>query len=108
MLFGVVLVTAGRQTRKGTATDTTANGVGSLLIGLLNLGFAFTQARVLTGSPSLPEPVMLAFGVAAAVGGLGGIALVVAGILALSGRDDYRAWRQGREQAKARGTASVS
>jgi hypothetical protein len=101
VLFGVVLLMAGRQTKRGTATDTMGNGVGSLLIGLLNLAYAYMLSKALADASSLPEPVVLASMVGAAVGGLGGLALVVAGALAISGRDDYRAWRQGRERSQA-------
>jgi FtsH-binding integral membrane protein len=94
-LFCIVLVVVGRQTSKGTAIDTMANGVASLVLGLATLVVAYMQASVFTGPAHLPDPVMLAYLVGAVIGGLGGIALVVAGLLAINGRDAYLAWRRG-------------
>lgn len=76
-LFGGVFVMVGVQTVRGTAKDTMGNGVGSILFGLLN-GMNFD----LQG------------------GGLG-LALVVAGILAIVGRADYKEWRRGRKALAA-------
>lgn len=107
VIFGVILIMVGRQTSKGTAKDTQGNGVASIILGLINLGFAFLQVRMLAGSSSIPEPVALTLLAGGAINTLAGIALLGAGLLAIRGRDAYRAWRQAslqpREEELVRG-----
>jgi hypothetical protein len=70
-LVGVVFLRHGVQTLRGTQRDTLGAGIFSIVVGLL-------------------------FGTNPVQGGLAGLALIAAGILALVGRRDYLAWRQGR------------
>jgi hypothetical protein len=95
VLVALILISAGRQTVKGNAKDTLGYGIASLILGLLGVGAVFLEISMLNRLGSLPEPVVLGMFMDILVAGLGGIALMVAGMLAISGRDAYRAWRQG-------------
>jgi hypothetical protein len=80
-LFGVVFIIVGVQSVRGTARDTLGNGIGSMIFGLLNVGTGAMQGEaghVIQGC----------------VGFLVGAGLIAAGVLALVGRGDYKAWRQ--------------
>jgi hypothetical protein len=80
-LFAAAFIFVGVQSIKGTARDTLGNSIGSIVFALLNLGGGILQAsagQYLTGIISF----------------LAGAGLLVAGILALVARSDYRAWRK--------------
>jgi predicted Ser/Thr protein kinase len=70
VVFGVGFIVAGTKTLRGTVADTLENGLGSIFFGILFGGIAFNTA-----------------------GGPVGFGFVVAGILALVGRLEYKAWR---------------
>jgi hypothetical protein len=82
-LFGGVFIHVGVQSVAGTATDTLGNGIGSIIFALLNFAGAVAQA----GNGNV---------IAAVVSFLCGGGLLAAGILALIGRADYKAWRRAR------------
>jgi hypothetical protein len=83
-LFGAVFVHVGVQSVRGTARDTLGNGIGSIIFGLLNLGSGTLQA----GAGQVIQ---------AGVGFLVGAGLIAAGVLALVGRSDYKAWRRAQK-----------
>src|SRR5262245_45641031 len=80
-VFGAVFLMVGIQSIRGTARATLANGSGSIVFGLI----AFAGALSLIGSNQVIQGI-LSF--------LSGSGLLAAGVLALVGRSDYRAWRQ--------------
>jgi hypothetical protein len=82
-LFGGAFVYVGVQSVRGTAADTLGNGIGSIVFGLLNLGVGFLLVV------SQPQTV-----IAGGINCLVGVALFLAGILALAGRGPYRDWRE--------------
>jgi hypothetical protein len=91
-LFGIAFLFVGAQTVKGTAKDTLGNGIGSLVFGVLigSVGALLVVAALaLTGALSL---ILL---IAGGINVFAGVGLLVAGILALAGREQYKAWRRG-------------
>jgi len=92
LLFGIAFLFVGYQTVTGTAKDTLGNAIGSLILGLLA---ALLAVMILAGGQQLQiDPrVRLAAAISA---GLSATLLIVAGVLALAGRADYRAWRSAR------------
>jgi hypothetical protein len=105
LLFGVfmgaVFIHVGEQSVNGTAKDTLGNGVGSMIFAMLNgvwgvliILFAAAVWRFLSRTAGI---------LLAAIGGLNalsGLALLVAGILALIGRADYKAWRRAQKRSR--------
>jgi uncharacterized membrane protein HdeD (DUF308 family) len=88
-LFGAAFILVGVQTVKGTAKDTLGNSIGSLVFGALVIaGGIVNMAR--------GEVIPAGIGILAAAG------LIAAGVLALIGRADYRAWRQAQQRARRR------
>jgi hypothetical protein len=83
-LFGGAFLHVGLQTLNGTARDTLGNGVGSFVIGLLNLGASFLQAAA-------------GQFIQAAIAFVCGLGLIAAGGLALVGREEYKAWRRAKK-----------
>ena len=79
-LFGAAFLFVGIQTVRGTARDTLGSAIGSLVIGALNL--LAGGGAVMTGN------------IQGVINLLAGAGLVTAGVLALVGRSEYRAWRQ--------------
>lgn len=79
--FGAAFILVGVQSVKGTARDTLGNGIGSIIFGVLYLAGAAFQAIV-------GQPIQGAFTFVAGCG------LIAAGVFALVGRNDYKAWRQ--------------
>jgi hypothetical protein len=84
-LIGGVFIHVGVTTLGGTAKDTLGNGIGSIIFAAL-IGGGGVVRLVALGA----NWVELISGL---VNMLGGAALLVAGILALVGRDGYRAYR---------------
>src|SRR5436309_357034 len=66
-LCGVVFIYVGIQSAQGRARDTLENGIGSIIFGLLNLGFGVLTVAGVVGDTSTAATVA---GVAAIVGGL--------------------------------------
>jgi hypothetical protein len=95
-MFGSLLVSAafiyvGQQSIRGTAHSTVGNGIGSVLWGSFNL--------IVGGLQAVPGQI-----IGVGISFLGGVALIAAGILALVGRNDYKAWH--RVQKSRRETQS--
>jgi hypothetical protein len=81
-LFALAFIFVGYQTLKGTAKDTLGNGIGSIL--LAGVGSWNSYGSIMIGQFDLYAIISL----------LSVVALIVAGILALVGRADYKAWRE--------------
>jgi hypothetical protein len=86
------------QSVTGTAKDTLGNGIGSIIFAAILGGLAILLLVVVVGARAVGAPTtptwlgllgMVVYGLAAA-------ALLVAGILALAGREGYRAYRRYR------------
>jgi hypothetical protein len=92
LLFAIAFLVVGIQTVKGTAKGTLANGIGSHVFGLLYAGLGVLLI-VLATLPQTQLPVEL-FYVLGALCGLLGIALLVAGLLAVAGKQAYEDWRR--------------
>ncbi len=86
-LIGGAFIFVGIQSVRGTARDTLGNGIGSLVFGALNLG----RAALIFGSG---RGGYLEGGIALLVG----LGLIGAGILALVGRAEYKAWRKAQKR----------
>jgi hypothetical protein len=95
VLFGAVFIHVGVQSVQGTAKDTLGNGIGSIIFALLNGGFG---VLLMVGAVAVGGTAGL---IAALLGGvslLGGIGLLAAGVLALVGREEYKAWRRAHKR----------
>jgi hypothetical protein len=80
-LFGAGFLLEGVSTLKGRAGDTRANGIGSIILGLISL-----------------SPFLIIHEHETAVAAvLGSALLLVAGALALLGRGEYLTWREARK-----------
>jgi hypothetical protein len=88
-LFGAAFILVGVQTVKGTAKDTLGNSIGSLVFGALVIAGGIVNM-------TRGEVIQAGIGILAAGG------LIAAGVLALVGRADYRAWRQAQQRARRR------
>jgi len=84
LAVSVAFVVAGIQTISGKAKDTLGNGIGSIVLGGLGLLALLFVAFSFRG---------LAVGAILLIGMVNTGGLVLAGILALSGRGGYREWR---------------
>jgi hypothetical protein len=94
-LIGGVFIHVGIQTVSATAKDTLGNGIGSILIGVF-LGLCalgIMVAAELTGWRRRGGDLRTQDVIIAVVNLLAACGLVVAGVLALVGRDGYRAYR---------------
>jgi hypothetical protein len=95
-LVGIAFLVCGHQTVTGKAKDTLGNGVGSMILGSLQLlgaaaiGVGGVLAGQNGGQQGPPAGMML---VIAGMVGVMGCILILAGILALAGRSAYREWR---------------
>jgi len=88
-VFGAAFTYVGVQTVRGTAADTLGNSIGSIVFGLIQLGGGIIQGG---------RGQALASGIQF----LAAAGLVAAGVLALVGRDQYKAWRRARRPAAGR------
>ena len=84
LAISVAFVIAGIQTISGKARDVLGNGIGSIVLGGLGLLALLFVAFSFRG---------LAIGVILLIGMLNTGGLVLAGVLALTGRSGYREWR---------------
>lgn len=91
-LIAAAFLFVGVQSVRGTARDTLGNAVGSIILGVLQFG----GAALYGGMGQIVQA-----GVAAVAGGL----LLIAGVLALMGRSDYRRWRQWQKARRDREAA---
>jgi hypothetical protein len=90
--IGAVFVHVGVQSMRGTAKDTLGNGIGSLIFGLLAGGYGALLLLAAVAVGGLPGGTIL--WVLAGIQIICTVALLAAGILALVGRADYKAWRR--------------
>jgi hypothetical protein len=87
LVVGIVFLHVGRQSINGAAKDTLGNGIGSMIIGLLQLGSGFTYYRA-------------GENLAAACQAFACAGLVVAGTLAVVARHDYLEWRRSNKKKR--------
>ncbi len=80
-LIGGGFIYVGVQSVNGAAQDTLGNGIGSIIFGVLNLAAGI--ARIGAG-----------FFIDGVISVLCGSGLLAAGVMALVGREEYRAWRR--------------
>jgi hypothetical protein len=90
-IIGAVFCHVGLQSVQGKAKDTLGNGIGSLILGLLQGGLGIFLA---VGAPLLVGQNVLIAGILGGIAILGGSGLIAAGVLALIGRKRYKAWRR--------------
>ena len=102
VLISAVFLWVGLQTVRGQAKDTLGNAIGSMVFSLFYIGIGALMAvggAVIgaagnqPGQPQVPEEVMMIALVAGVVCLLLGGMLLLAGILALVGRSQYKDWR---------------
>ncbi len=101
--FGIAFLFVGTQSVNGTAKDTLGNGIGSIVIGLLNAGLGavallgglalFTAIAQKNAGPGADQAALI-ITITGGVGLLCGLGLILAGVLALMGRADYKAFRR--------------
>jgi hypothetical protein len=103
VLVGAVFIHVGVQSTRGTAKDTLGNGIGSLIFGLLNGGFG---AFLIVGAIAAGGIAGLIAAIFGGISLLGGIGLLVAGVLALVGREEYKAWRRAQKSRAGSGVAT--
>jgi hypothetical protein len=101
-LFAAAFIFVGVQSVKGTARDTLGNGIGSIVFGLLNLGWGLVLAGLAAVLAGGRANAGWAAVLAGSISAVTGVALLVAGVLALVGRGDYRAWRQAQRPRRRR------
>ncbi|MDB5312028.1 MAG: hypothetical protein JWO38_6230 [Gemmataceae bacterium] len=99
-LIGVAFLVCGYQTVAGTAKDTRGNGIGSILLGLLQVvvGVAIGVLGLGPKNQGNNDPAVLI--VIAIFLGVLGTTLIVAGALALSGRTAYKEWRHAQRPSR--------
>ncbi len=93
-LFGGAFIFVGVESVRGRARDTLGNGIGSLIFAVLQLGVAIGNA----GSDSFRQ---------AGINGVCGLGFLAAGILALMGRSQYKAWRKAERRRNDNRRAAV-
>ena len=94
VLFAAVFLHVGIQSTRGTAKDTLGNGIGSILFGLPNAGFGVI---LIGGAAVAGRPVGLILVLLGIVCLLAAVGLLAAGVLALVGRQQYKAWRRAQK-----------
>ncbi len=100
-IFGLIFLMVGVQTARGTAKDTLGNSIGSLIFALLygTCGIlVFVGARFAPVDKQL-QTIMI---IASVINTLSGFGLLVAGVLGLVGRSQYKAWRKAQEKPRRR------
>ena len=80
-LFAAAFIFVGVQSVRGTAPGTLGNGIGSIVFGVLNFASGIQQ---LSQQNVLQAAIIFVFG----------LGLIAAGVLALIGQADYKAWRR--------------
>jgi hypothetical protein len=91
-LFAAGFIFVGVQSVRGTAPGTIANGVGSIIFGLLNF-IPLVALLVRASSPARFPPTVMEY-IQAAISSFFALALIVVGILAIVGAPEYKVWRQ--------------
>lgn len=100
-IFGLIFLMVGVQTARGTAKDTLGNSIGSLIFALL---YGTCGIVVFVGASVAPvdkqlQTFML---IAAIINTLSGFGLLLAGVLGLVGRSQYKAWYKAKNKPKRR------
>lgn len=80
-LLGGVFIHVGMQSINGTARDTMGNGIGSMIIGLLQAGGGVVYLRA-----DMMLPAVVSF--------VGCAGLMAAGVMAILARADYQEWKK--------------
>jgi len=88
-LIGGAFIFVGIQSVLGSARDTLGNGIGSIIFGVLNGGAGMGQILTREYFQS-------------AISFLCGVGLLTAGVLALVGREQYKAWRRAQRPRRRR------
>lgn len=88
--IGAGFIYIGVEAIRGNASDMLADGIGSLILGVLSVGSALLELQISTSARDFKLAIMLPCLVMA-----GGF--MAAGILALGGRKDYKAWRKAQQ-----------
>ena len=101
LLFGAVFIHVGVQSVRGTARDTLGNGIGSVIFALLAGGVG---AVMLVAGFALGELALLIAVIAGGIYLLAGLGLLAAGVMALAGREEYKAWKQSQQRPRRRRT----
>jgi hypothetical protein len=91
-LFAAGFIFVGVQSVRGTAPGTVANGVGSIIFGLLNF-IPLVALLVRASAPGRFPPSVTEY-IQGAISFFFGMALIAVGILALVGSPEYKVWRQ--------------
>ena len=94
-LFAAGFIFVGVQSVRGTAPGTIANGVGSIIFGLLNFIPLFVLV-VRANSPGRIPPGTGEY-IQAGISSLFGLALIAVGAVAIAGAAEYKMWRQFRK-----------
>jgi hypothetical protein len=103
-LVGGAFVNAGIQSLSGAAKDTLGNGIGSIAFGVIIGGLAGVLLIGILGATAAgaqPGELMWIVVLALLINSLAAIGLLVAGILALVGREGYREYRRYRRAVAA-------
>jgi hypothetical protein len=103
ILIGAVFLNVGVQSVRGTARDTLGNGIGSILFGLLYGGagtFLMIGSFFLHTLAAETETAALMLGIFGTIALLCGLGLLAAGVMALVGRDEYKAWRRAEKRRR--------
>jgi hypothetical protein len=83
IFLGLIHVCCGLRTLSGTATGTVGSGIFSLVYGFVWVGFVAMTAK----SATSPDAPLILFGV-----GIVGVALLLAGCLAMFASASYQRW----------------
>jgi hypothetical protein len=106
MLLGILLgggfIYVGAQSVRGTVRGTLGYGIGSIILGLLSLGFGGRFLVIASAEQGLERAISEVFGWTLIIAGAGPF---LAGGLALVGRSQYRMWRQAQKDGMPRGGA---
>jgi hypothetical protein len=112
MLFCAAFIYVGYQTVSGTAKDTLGNSIGSLVFGLLYAAGAAVMVVTAAGAGPLAQPqgqrpanaegLVIIAAVSAVVCAAFAAALIGAAAMALTGRSQYREWREANRPSARR------
>jgi hypothetical protein len=96
-LFGGAFLMVGVQSVRGTARDTLGNGIGSIIFAVIVGG---AGALVLAGGAIVGGVVGATAMFIAVINLLEAAALLIAGVMALVGREGYKTWQRAERQRK--------
>jgi fucose 4-O-acetylase-like acetyltransferase len=96
-IFGAAFVYVGVHTVRGTARAMGGNGVGSIVLAVLILIHLFS---VVVALPNQKDAILVASIIDAGMATVGAVGFLAAGVLALLGRENYRAWLRAQKNCK--------